>query len=195
MGEMTQINLRVDSSTKEKWERFLEETGAYKTISELIRNAVQAEIKDDDTRNSGTESPALASDIQDISEDLERVRKDVRWLRDQKQDSVDISDVAQDVYDELVELPEPQSSIEVPDESEMGHQEYRRFRGAQMIITPSDTEEAEQEGSTKQTRKAIADRLGYSTDEVQDALEYLQDQFMPVVDVEVDGQTHYFKEE
>ncbi|WP_232688570.1 hypothetical protein [Halobacterium zhouii] len=193
MGDKVQINLRVDDAQKEVWEAYIEEEGRFSSLSELIRASVEVEISDEQTSNGGA-SPGLANDLQTVKQDLERVRKDVQWLREQEQDAVDISELAQEVFDALEPLPSPASPVDVPAGIEMDKQEYRRKRAAESLILPTDSEEAEESGENPQTAKAIGERVNATPEQVRDAIEHLEDQFLPVVSVEVDGQTHYFTE-
>lgn len=193
MGEKEQIILRVDSSQKEAWDEFVEESGKYSSRSGLIRTAVEKEIHGEQQENDPSESPALSADVRDLKIDLERVRRDVRWLREQHQDEVDISDVAQAVRDELEPLPKPVSEVSVP--SDQDGTEYQRELAARLVITPDDVDELEEDGMNDQNVEAIADRVGVSPDQVEDAIDHLLDQFLPIVSVEISGQTHYFMED
>ena len=192
MGEKDQIILRVDSSQKEAWDEFVEESGKYSSRSGLIRTAVEKEIHGEQQENDPSESPALSADVRDLKNDLERVRRDVRWLREQHQDEVDISDVAQAVRNELEALPKPVSEVSVP--SDQDETDYQRELASRLVITPDDVDELEEHGMNDQTVEAIADRVGVSPDQVEDAIDHLLDQFLPIVSVEISGQTHYFME-
>lgn len=176
MGEKSQINLKVDSSQKEEWEEFLDESGSYITLSGLIRSAVDSEIEQTGEDGLPAESPALESDVESLKKDVERIRKDVTWLREQRQDQVDISELAQEVFDELHTLPDV-DTIEVDGDP----REVRAVTGIQEY--------------GPQTVPALAEELDSEPSQIDDALEHLQDQFLPVVSVEVEGQRHYFKEE
>ena len=139
----------------------------------------------DSIEENENESPALSNDIQEILTDVNRIKKDVRFLRDQKQDQIDISGTAQDIFDELVVLPDRQEPV--PDDSELNDDQL----AANVIITPDE----EGDDWNPQTPSAIADRLNLTEDEVRESIEHLQDQFLPIVEVEIMGETHYFKEE
>ena len=193
MGEKSQINLWVENVQKERWEDYLKDSGHYTTLSSLIRASVETHIASEDNSQPNA-SPALLSDIDNLREELSRVRKDVSWLRTQHQDNVDISGLAQEVFTYLEPLAESQQPVTVPDEIESDPEDYRNFLAAQPIITPNDEEEMESEGNPSYTAKAIADELGTTKERVEDALEHLRDQFLPVVQVEIDGATHYFRE-
>lgn len=188
MGEKAQINFRVDASQKEEWEEFIDESGRFSSLSGLIRAAVEKEISDGQAEEIA-QNPALSSDVNELKENIERIENDVRWLRRQQQDEVDISDLAQEVFDTLETLPDPPSSY-LPEEVEDA-QTFRRKEAARMVIQPAN----EDESPSPQTAKAIADQLDIEPGDVRDAIDHLQEQFLPVVGVKIDGQTHYFKEE
>lgn len=138
MGEKAQINFRVDVSQKEAWEEFIDDSGRFSTLSELIRAAVEKEIHSDDARET-IETPAISSDLRDVKTDIERLRKDVRWLRQQQQDEVDISDVAQEVFDALEPLPDLSLSY-IPEEVE-DTQTFRREEAARQVIQPASKDD------------------------------------------------------
>lgn len=174
MGDKKQINLRVDSSQKEEWEEYIENSGRYSSLSGLIRASVEAEITGE-SDNEQASSPAQSQDIESMKQDLERVRKDVSWLRKQRQDAVDISDLAQEVFDNLKPLPDVDSR-----DVDASPQELAGVTGVQEY------------GS--QTVQALAKQLDTEPSRIEDALNYLEDQFMPVEEVTVEGERHYFKE-
>lgn len=165
MGEMVQINLRAGTDQKARWEAYVEETGRFASLSELIRASVEAEIQSDDAAQAAP-TPALASDIQQLQEELSAVRKHVAWLREQEQTTVDISSLAQSVFDELEPLPDEDTPIQVPDDVAMDAEEYQRFRQAQAVIEPSNADEP-----APQTASALADRLDTTPQRIADAIE------------------------
>lgn len=213
--ESVQINLRVKEWQKEEWEEYWREDGDFTSLSDLIRKSVSREISSDE-EESEMPSPAITSDIQDLKRNLERVRKDVSWLREQSQDDVDISGLAQRVFDELEPLPQPPASVGIPDGVE-DEDTYLQQRAALQVLTPDDTAEADEESVESYTIEALSNRLGEREDRIEDALDHLEDQFLPVIEVEltelgkvdpdddqedledqlgeVRDKTHFFKEE
>lgn len=123
------------------------------------------------------------TDIQDLQDEVSEIRRDVAWLREQEQEEVDISDLAQDVYDELEPLPESGGSV--------GGDVSPEKQAALTVITPDDTEDERY----PQTAQALAERLDTKAKRVEDAIAHLEDQFLPVVAVELNGERHYFKED
>lgn len=188
MADKPLINLRVDAKQKAEWEQYVEDSGRFSTVSGLIRASVESEINDESPPPS-VESPGLASDVEDLQEEVERIRKDVRWLRQQQQDAVDLSDIAQEVFATLQPLPDS-PVLEVPDNVD-DQDDFRREEAAQQVIRP----DSEDDTRSPQTSAYLADELGVDEATIEDAIEHLQEQFLPVVAVEIDGKTHYFKEE
>lgn len=179
------FNFRLGEDTKEEWQEYVDDHWEYQSIAELVRGAVNAEINR--SEQDSPESPGLSNDIQQVQDDLERVKKDVRWLRNQRQDSVDISDLAQRVQKELVELPT--TSISVP--SDVDDEElYRRQARASRVLSPDGPDDAQ----PSYTADAIADMLDAEEDDVEEAINHLKDQFIPITSVELEGETHYFME-
>lgn len=176
---LTQINVRLDEEQKEEWEEAIEESRRFTTLSGLVRAAVEAElIGEHDVQSQ--ESPGLESDIQQLRQDVDTIRKNVEWLRKQQQEDVDISDTAQEVFERLKPLPDIPLS-EVGGETKTDRQQ----NAASICISEYGP----------QTTQAIANDLDVSHRRVEDALEYLDEQFLPVVEVTLENQPHYFKEE
>ena len=187
-----QIHIAVDQTQKERWKEYVENSGEHESLTDLIRTSVERHISRDDDPVTDP-SPAFSEDIQSLKDSVDRIRKDVSWLRARGQDSEDISGLSQEVFDELEQLPRPTAPLEIPPEVD-DEDEYRREQAAIHLIAPENTEMAETEGSTKYTVGALADRLDVTKDRIEDAIEHLQDQFLPVVEVDYQGETHYFKE-
>lgn len=192
MDDPVQINLKVEASQKEKWEKYLEESHELPTISSLIRTSVETHIEFSNEETEDT-SPALSNDIQELKDDVETIRDDVSWLRSQARDEDDISDLSQEVFDCLEVLPEPEGDLKIPDDADP--ERYRNQHAAALVLEPSDREEAMNEGANSQTIAALASGLDEDPNRIEAAIEYLQDQFLPVIEVQLEGERHYFKEE
>lgn len=193
MAKDAQIHIALKSKKKERWEAFVEESNTYDSVTELIRQAVEAQIGGG-TESSASPSPAIGADIQDLKEDIESIQKDVSWLRNQSQDDVNISDLAQEVFDELEPLPQAPASLEIPEDVD-DEQTYLRQQAAHQVITPDSTSEADSDGGNPQTAEAIANRLDSTASRVRAAIDHLQNQFLPVEEVQLDGEIHYFRGE
>lgn len=191
MGFDQQIHVNVSQDQKERWEDYIEDTSEHRSLSALIRRSVEREINSD--QPEAKPSPAMETEIQSLLDDVDRIRKDVQWLRTQEQDEVDISGLAQEVFDHLETLPEPQEPPSVPSDVD-DREAYLNRQAASMAILPEDAEEAESEGQTNYTASALADEFDTSEERIEDAITHLQDEFLPVVAVGFQGDTHYFKE-
>lgn len=189
-GIKKQVNIRIDEDRKAEWESYLKESGEHKTLTGLIRFAVEREVNGNQERKT-SDSPALASDLQELKSDVERIRKDVRWLRKQREDEVDISEVAQRVQQELEALPQPSEPSKVPEGVDIGEDQFRREEAARTFIMP----DGEKGSPNTQRVEDLADRVGAPPGDVREAIEHLQDQLLPIVEVELNGETHYFMEE
>lgn len=188
MGEKrSQINIRLSPEQKDRWDEYVDQDGRYNTLAGLVRAAVESEIQSEDDGQQA--APGLQNDIGEIQAAVDEIRTDVAWLREQQQEDVDISDLAQDIYDELEVLPEPKD-VEVPADVD-DSQEHLHHQAALLVIQPEGSDEP----ASPQTASDIAERVGTSPGRVHDAIDYLEEQFLPVVGVEIDGELHYFKEE
>lgn len=76
LAEKAQINLQVDPEQKARWEAYIEESERFVTLPILIRTSVEAHIQDDQPETAAP-SPAIASDVQDLQEELTDVRHNV----------------------------------------------------------------------------------------------------------------------
>ena len=188
MPEKVQINLRAGADQKARWEAYIEESGRFATLSELIRASVEAEISQSETGQQ-TQSPALAGDIHELQEELSTVRKHVAWLRQHAQEDVDISDLAQAVFDELERLPDLEEPTSTPENFDT-IEAHRQYVQAKAVVDPAEPANGE-----PQTAAALAERLDVTPQRIRDAIEYLDEQFLPVVAIEYKGEVHYFREE
>lgn len=181
--EKTLVNFRVDTRQKARWERELRQSNQYSTLTQLIRSSVESELAGSHEATT-QESPAISNDVDSIKGDVQRIKRDVRWLRNQEQDSVNISDTAQELFDTLEPLPLRRASP--PDDQAVTEEQA----AASLVIEGDEDEERH-----PQTIPALADRLGITKDECEDAIEHCREQFLPIVEVELNGRTHYFTEE
>lgn len=180
MVEKTQINLRLDPEQKDAWETYVDESGEFSTVTGLIRASVEREIANE--QNSDRQSPALESDIGELKSDVERIRKNVIWLREQQQDEQDIGEFAQEILGQLKPL---NKSNEPPDEADK----------LQDGLGNDVSYEELQAEKDPQTVEVIANKVNADSREVQEAIEYLKNHYVPIVEVEVDNRIHYFVEE
>lgn len=180
------FNFRLGDERKAKWEAYIDEHEQYETIADLIRGAVAAELNRG-ADGAPTGSPALSNDVQKLVDEVERIKKDVHWLRTQQQDAADISGLANEVRDDLIELPDV--SLDVPQDVK-DESTYRNQARAAAALTPSGPDEP----TPSYTVEAIGERVRADPLLVNEALNHLKDQFIPITEVELDGETHYFLE-
>ncbi|MFB6120220.1 MAG: hypothetical protein ABEJ68_03790 [Halobacteriaceae archaeon] len=108
MPQRSQINLRVDTETKERWEDYVEEDPNIENLSFLIRFAVNQHIEDDGTSGDGGLSK---DDLRDVLESRDEEYADVqRRLKRIEKEIGDIHDAVEGVEKE-VNAPDP-SGIE-----------------------------------------------------------------------------------
>lgn len=163
MAKGGQIHVVVDEKQKERWQEEVEDSKRYETLSELIRISVEKELSGES--GGATEPPALSSDVQELASDVEQIRKDVAFLKEQHRDEVDISELAQEVFQTLKPLP----SGTTGEGASVDSQQY----AASLVV--------QEHGP--QTISAIAGEVGSDPARVDDAIGYLEEQFMPVVEV------------
>lgn len=86
MTERSQINLRVDSELKDEWKEYIEETGEFQTLTDLIRTAVIRHINgtnqgdvsvDVDTDEIEQSLNRLETAVDDLSDDVDIVKREV----------------------------------------------------------------------------------------------------------------------
>lgn len=164
------VNLRVGEEQKIRWKNHVENNPVYTSLSDLIRKAVEKEITEaSEEANKGARVvDEVRPELRSISEDIEQLQKDVSWLRSQKEHDVE------ELAHRLFEMLEPVSAS--------GDDESARQMGTIA-------------GSNPQTVNALASRLDTTPARVQEAIEFLKSQHMPIVKFDVRGETHWFKEE
>lgn len=165
-----QVNVSVGDGQKQRWEQYVGQTPEFRTTSELVRTAVEKEIDCDQDEEGQAEPPALAIDIQEISSEVQQIRRDVSWIREQEQQRNDVSELANEIYDQLESIP-----AHLRDET----------HGA---ITTIDM-------CGPQTVQALSEQVEAHPNEVRDALDVLYDNFHPITSKTIDGEVHWFKEE
>lgn len=165
------VNLRVSEEQKTKWKDYVEESDLYTSLSDLIRKAVTKEINAEKEQTAaGVEEiqSAINPQLEQINQDLEQLKTDVAWLRSQEER--DIEELAHELFDSLPPVPAD------------GSDEAAVKMGTQAGLEP-------------QTIQALSERLDTTPWRVEEAIEYLKEQHMPLIKFEVNGEEHWFKEE
>jgi len=105
---MPYVGSSVDDSTKEKWEKYLEQS-SYGSMSELVRGAVRKEIQSDGGSSGTSSGQTIEVDrlkeqqqdtIQKI-ENLQKVVKEAQKEREKTEYPEDVVEVAHDIAGEL----------------------------------------------------------------------------------------------
>lgn len=209
--QKTQFIMRIHPDKKAKWEEYVGPDDEETTLAAFIRTAVRNHINDiESNQEIPNQVPDYGSELQEIKHDIERLKNDVSWLRNHFQDDSAISDIAQEVWNELEVLPDV-SNFQVTDDAE-DPVANRQQQAAIQFIEPRDDKDERK----PQTAGALASRLDLEKNQVLEAIDHLKDQFLPIVEVELpqlerfpkeedahpldemvqtDIETHYFKEE
>jgi Arc/MetJ-type ribon-helix-helix transcriptional regulator len=166
-----QITFRASEEKKGRWEEYIEQSGMYSSLSDLIRKAVEKEISDEteqvdlDTEELET---TIETNFEQVNQALNVVKTDVAWLRSQEEH--DIEAFAHRLFSVLKPIPTDD------DEEE---------RSAKAVTA----------GMDPQQKEDLAEKLNSNVPRVEEALEYLKENHMPVMKYEIDGETHYFREQ
>lgn len=175
------IHVRINGEQKENWKDYIEGHEHLRTLTDLVTLAVEEKIEEDGEPQV-LSSPGFETDLDELQSAVEEIRSDVSWLKEQQQEDIDMSDVSVEVFEALKVLPQPQEGV--PDDMD------EDLFAARMVIHP------DADSTNPQRAKDIAATVDMSPSGVEDAIEYLKEEYMlPVVEVEIDGQVHYFKEE
>jgi len=164
------VNLRVNQEQKEKWENYVDESDLYSSLSDLIRKAVEKEITRDseETPIGGGMVEEVQTELIAISEDIEQMQKDVSWLRSREEH--DVEELAHEIFATL-----PAVRADGSDES------------AKQMGTIA--------GSNPHTIGALSEQFNTTPARVEEAIDFLKEQDLPIVRFDIDGETHWFKEE
>jgi tetrahydromethanopterin S-methyltransferase subunit B len=173
----TQLNVRIDEEQKEEWQTHAEETDRYRSVSDLVRQAVFNQIVRDRDGGSDGESPSPTpngridealteiSEVKTRLEDLEQATADVRRAVKANQDRTDLES---EVY-ALLPTTDPSS--------EDWHN-----------LPQGDREE------THYTAEQIAGALDIDERLARDACQSLYEDVGHVRITNVNGETSYWKE-
>lgn len=164
------VNLRVNIRQKARWERYAKQSNEYTSLSHLIRIAVEREMSEDSKEPpiGGEMMDEVQTELSSLSEDIEQLQKDVSWIRSREEHDVE----------------------------ELAHQ---LFSTIEPVKASGDDVAAKQmgtiAGSNPHTVDALASRLNTTPARVEDALEFLKEQHMPIVRFDINDESHWFKEE
>lgn len=173
------VGAQVPPDQKERWEEYAEEN--HRTISHLIRLAVEQEIRDGEetTSDSPEGSGQLEQRIGELETNFEQVEQalfdlkdEISVIRQEVQNNPEIQELASDVFAIL-----PTSPDEVQFE------------------TYTDGARRPGDSTTTGHPADIADRLDVTEIDVQQALRYLRRNTAQVHEMQEGDRTHYYKED
>jgi len=163
------VNFRANKKQKEKWENYVEDSDLYSSLSDLIRKAVEKEISEgSENQSAEVLVDEVQSELDSISGDIKKLRDDVSWLKGQKEH--DVEELAHQIF----------NSIEAVDAS-------GNDRSAKQMGTIA--------GAEPHTVDALAERLNTTPARVEESIEFLKEQHMPIIRFDIDGESHWFKEQ
>jgi hypothetical protein len=164
------VNLRVNLRQKASWERYADQSSEYSSLSHLIRIAVEKEMSEDseESPTEGVMMDEVQTELSSLSEDIEQLQKDVSWLRSREEHDVE----------------------------ELAH---KLFSTIEPVKATGDNDSAKQmgtiAGSNPHTVDALASRLDTTPARVEEAIDFLKEQHMPIVRFDINDESHWFKEE
>ncbi|MFC7018563.1 MULTISPECIES: hypothetical protein [Haloarcula] len=111
------IKVRVTPERKEKFEKYIEDTGEFPSVSQLLRASANAHIHQDDEQTTDIDPEQITSAIEiglsDVHERLARIEQEVNRVDTAVQpNNEDVDDLADDI---AMQLPVMDSSKELRD--------------------------------------------------------------------------------
>jgi len=115
------IKVRVTPATKQKFKSYIEDTGEFPSVSQLLRASANAHIEGDDQRTADIDVEQITNAVKialgDVTERLDRIEHEVERVDTAVQPTEeDIDDLADDI---AVELPVMDDSSEFRDTHEI----------------------------------------------------------------------------
>jgi len=111
------IKVRVTPAKKEKFEKYIEDTGEFPSVSQLLRASANAHIQQDDTQTTDIDPEQLTNAVEvglsDVHERLARIEQEVNRVDTAvTPNEEDVDDLADDI---AMQLPVMDSSEEFRD--------------------------------------------------------------------------------
>lgn len=106
----SQINIKVNSETKEKWDRFVEEEGETNSLTELIRRSVDEFISAhySETSEEGLQEDVFISEIESLRSDIDRLQDTVKATQLDQLTEAQVREASVEANEELWEWYYPQ---------------------------------------------------------------------------------------
>jgi len=177
MSEKSRFNMVVPEKQKERWEQYVEENPDVTSLSQLVRQAVEAEIAQSNTSHVAGGSDEVARErLSELLGDTKKIRSGIENIEDrlyhveqEVRDNPEISELAADLFEIL-------PSRDQIEDYHKGGQPGKNELGAG-------------------TMSEFADRLGKDESRVERALEKLQNEIALVYTTnEFGDETRYYKE-
>lgn len=178
MPDKKQINLQVSQSQRKRWKQYADET--HRSLSDLIRLAVEKEINQDEQTAEGLSDEAIRQ-LSTLVEGVERVEQKagdletrLRSIETEVKDDPSIKALANSVFEVL-----PDSEEEV---MEAEHQDQKAEP-----VSPSTKASSGRVGD-------IAEALDEPVNRVREALSHLREETTLVQTADWNDGTRYYKE-
>ncbi|AUX08289.1 hypothetical protein AArcSl_0639 [Halalkaliarchaeum desulfuricum] len=142
-----QINIAVQPEVKSEWKDAIEETGRYESMTQLIRDSVENELRRIGYKEGVTEdipsgdSQSIDVDMSGIEDEIAEMKAELRGVNqrierislatDAQQDT-ELMDLASELHDELPRVADPEALSEEPP-IESGAWEGQPWRLAQEV--------------------------------------------------------------
>jgi hypothetical protein len=175
---MVQVNVQVDESVRDRWEKYIEENEEVNTKSALIRLAVAEYISDSGSSDDLEEVIGdLRNENQELKSEVERIHNKVRVIDDEvRRDKDNVQDISSDI---LAEISLIKSRQKHPTE----------------LISSGDKGDISEYGDVLYTIDEIRDRTGYEKSVCRKALDLLVENIDEVRKLRYEGTDYYYRSE
>jgi len=113
---VTQINIRVDNSTKQKWEEYIDSTDKFQNLTQLIKYSIHEEMRDEE----GIDTDVLDAHTQQLRSEIQELDRSVRALDNRTVKEEEFEEIAETLIEiiqsESEEMKEAAISGLAPDE-------------------------------------------------------------------------------
>ncbi|MFB6218706.1 MAG: hypothetical protein ABEH77_05935 [Halobacteriaceae archaeon] len=178
---MPRINFIVDDQQKGLFEEYVESDPEFESLSHFFRVAAIREMSEDDERDEELQSEIIER-LELLEADVEDIKTELKGINARLDSSgADIELIAEDIRQTLHTLPQP-STAEIT-QSDKSADELRTQFAYDIISQDYPT-----------TIDDLTHHLEEDRDNIEDAIEHLKSQHIPLVEKVLDGEKHYFKE-
>jgi inorganic pyrophosphatase len=177
---MARINFVVDDQQKDLFEEYVDSDPEFESVSHFFRVSAIREMKDEGDTEPSSE---VIDRLDRLQEQIEELSTEVEGINARLDSGgTDIELVAEEVRKNLQTLPQPSSS-EIANSDKTVEQLQTQF--AYTIL----------EGGYPTTKEDLAQNLEEDKNDIEQAIEHLKSQHIPIVEKMLDdNKKHYFKE-